>query len=1050
MSSGVSQSIPVFVDRKDEMKRIDEFMKKALGSEGHLLIVRGEPGVGKTRLIQEVADQARSRGFRVGFGAGLSESIIPYQPWTKALSDLGLEGIMEENSPPKLLALYLLDPKGSVITKVKLKDIGANTLKTAETILKQSQGNYNDSRESVVKEGNLVIHVLESLRLLILQDKKLGIGAVIEGLEDEAFLADLRKLADSVGLCFDKPLRSKKRKGDSMAPVRVLLRNLLNMGKYTGIDYTLDNPELRRMRLFNNMALGLARKAAINPVLLILDDLQWIDPSSLALLRYTARNTRQCAVLILSAYRIEEGAVRPHLSSVLKKINQEDLSTELGLTGLAREHLRALVDSFLGPHELPEDFIDHLWTETEGNPLFVREVLRRLEDDEAIQLKAGTKRLVVPIETLAIPVRVREVIRARLELLSKEDRALLDTAAVCGSRFTASLVAEVAGEEESRVLNGLNNIARLHGLLQPAGYDFTFNHSTIQEVVHEALPEETFRTYHRKVAQWLELAGGPIEDIAEHYYQARDKRALAMLYKVASTARAKYANEEAIRFYNEALELEEDARKKLETFENMGAVYELIGEYNKSNESHNSALELTEGKNKKAEIKANIGKIYWLKGEYEESLKAYTDALNLVKGEACEEEARVLRGLGNVYMSKGEYDKVLEHLDRSQEILEKIDDESGTARFLLLIGNVHYHRGYFARALEWYEKSLKLFENLGEQDMIAGCLMNIGNQHRLLGESELAVKYYYKSIEIGERTGHLSLLGKIFQNIGFLHESRGDYNKALECYEKSYAIRERISDQLGIAWLMRNIGSIFTLRGNYDRALEYLKKGLAMMEEIGDQEGIASSFAHFGRIYLYKGDYDKAFEYFEEGLAIHEKIGDQDGIALSFSNIGEVYSNKGDYDKALEYLEKGLAILEKISCNKGLTSNYSIFAELYHKKEDLAKAMQFCKKAFNLSKKSGYKCNLGTSRRIFGMLYAKQEKWNQSKKDFEESLKIFTEIGRKFDEALTHFEFGLMWKAKGDFDNANEHMNKALSIFGKLKLEKRAEEVRVALKTLQT
>ncbi|MFQ5910301.1 MAG: tetratricopeptide repeat protein [Thermoplasmata archaeon] len=814
MTSAKPSATMDFVDRFEEMKHILDALKAASAGEGQPLLVRGEAGSGKTRLVQEAATQAEEQGFDIGFGTALAESVVPYHFWKELLENLGLKTILEEAPPPRLLGLYLIAPDGSILIRVerKGKDVDDGGLVSSVNILREYVQGADDSKECEWAEEQLAVLQEGGNKILVAGESDFSVGAVLEGQEDEKFLADLRTLANAVV----SDSREMER-DDSLAATEARLRQLLESRKYEGIDYVQHDPKLRQARFFEQVTLGLSRKAKARPLCVAIDDLQWADPSSLALLLYVSRNIRESRVLLLGTYRIEEAEARPHLKDALKGMEQEEILAEMDLKGLSKEYLAELVESFIGPHSLSDAFLDLLWQETRGFPLFVREALLGLEYDGKIVSQGVVKRLACPLDEVALPERVRDVIRERLDRLPMEDRRLLDAAATCGTRFTAALVAKVTGEEEGKALNGLSAIARVHGLLRPTDSGFTFDHPAVQEVAYDGVPTEIRQTYHREAADWLELAGGSIEDIGEHYYRARDRRAGAALRCAASEARAKYANEEAIRFYTEALELEEDAQKRMEMFYGLGRVYDLIADYEKSSESFGTALELTEEKRKRAEIKAWIGQMLVKRGEYDEAKRICTEALDSVEGEECKEEAVALTSIGLMSQYRGENDRALEYFEKSLKISEKMDDKSG----------------------------------------IAGTLNNIGITHRERGDGDKALECFSRSVKISKEIGHHAFLANHLNNIGIIYMDRGEYKKALDYYERSLAIKEKIGDQLGISHSLGNIAIVHSNRGDYDKALEYNRRSLSMASRIGNQLGVANDLLNIGIIHRERGDYER-------------------------------------------------------------------------------------------------------------------------------------------------------------------------------------------------
>jgi tetratricopeptide (TPR) repeat protein len=790
-----------FVDRIEEMDQIRGSMKAAKNGKGRLILIRGEAGSGKTRLLQEAVAQAEKLGFNVGFGNALPESAATYHPWREALEGLGLSGILEEDASPELL-----------------------------------------------------------------------------------------------------------------------------------------DPELRQARLFEQVAIGLSKSSRTHPILLAIDDLQWADSSSLDLMRYVARNTRELDVLLMGAYRSEEVESRLYLKEALKNMQLEELFIDTDLVGLSREYLNDLSESFIGPHALSGGFIDLLWRETQGNPLFVREVLFRLEEDGFLAVKGMVKRLARPLEELALPERVRDVIRARLDRIPKEDRELLDAAATCGSRFTASFVAKVAGEEEGRVLNGLRNMSRVHGLLRNADSGFTFDHPAVQEVLYDGVPTETRQNYHKEAAEWLELAGGPVEDIAEHYYRARDRRAVATLREAASAARAKYANEEAIRLYLEALELEEDEQERRRVFESLGTLFNLVGEYERSIESYGHALDLADDICKRAEIKVRIGEAHMVKGDYDDALRFCAEALDSVEGQESREEARALNQIGQVQWFMGEVEKALESYREGAVIAEKIGEHPIHASCLGNIGIIQREQGDYDGAIESHRKNLDIERESGNQKAIAGSLHNISHVYFGKGDYDVALDYLGRAVEISERIGHLRFLAKHLNNIGNVHLGRGSLDEARRHFAKSFEIKRKIGDQEGIASALLNIGVVCQANEDYNKALEYFNESKAILEKIGVRWWLGESCCYIAEAYLGMADFDKATEFADLALSLSTETGRRQDIGHAWALFGNIYRDQNLWRESIVSYEKSLVVFREIGKTDGEADACYEMGLMWKKKGDLSKA----------------------------------------------------------------------------------------------------------------
>jgi predicted ATPase len=1012
---------PAMVGRDEELKELEAYLDKANEGKGNTIFISGEAGIGKTKLVSRLEEIAKNRGFQVLTGYSMHESLTPYMPFYEALRSGGLDFLFEEEAP-KVEAVYLIAKGGKLVKEVLREETDLNPDIFASMLT--AIGNFVS--ESLTKlSGERTTDALQGLsygehHILIEAGEVADLAVIAKGKGNEFLVEDMREILDDVNAKYGHVLKNWKGEDESVEGTEELLMPLITSGKYDGIYYGKDDPKARRNLLFENVSLGLIRHAQTGPTLFCIEDLQWADPSSLALMHYVSRNARKSGLLLLGTYRPEDVAVADGKSHPLIEAKQlmdrEGLYEEVELERLPRESLDEVLSSMLGDIDFDDDVKDRIYRETEGNPLFIIELVKLLVEEQIIKTYDGTWKLEQDLGEVDIPSKIYGVIARRLNRVKEEDRKVLEYASVIGEMFTSRILVEGLKIEKMELLERLRVLEKTHRLVNSTNGRYKFDHAKIKEVLYSGIPQELRMEYHAVIADSLEILNKDdldevVGDLAFHYYHCRNKeKALHYLTKAAEKAKKEYSNEEAIRFYTQALDFEEDMQKRRETFEALGRIYFLMGDYDKSMESYRNALELAKGKNKSAEIMAKIGQIHQKKGEYEESIRICTEALDLVKGEVCKEEVLCLSSIGTVHLLRGQYDKSLEFHEKSLVIGEKIGDQRGITGLLNSIGFVHISRGDSDKALELLEKSLEIMEKIGDQMGIAHAL----------------------------------------NNIGYVHYQRGDYDRVLEFNEKSLAIEEKIGDRGGFANSLHNIGNAHFYRGNYDKALEFYEKSLAINEKIGYQMGIANSLHNIGNVHFYRGDYDNALELLEKSLEIREKLGSLMSIAGSLHNIGNVHISRGDYDKALELLEKSLEICDEIGDKRESTFTYCNLAETYLRKKDLTEAMEFCEKAFNLSKEIDFKENIGNSKRIFGKIYSERNEWNLAVESFQESIRILADLRMNFELGNSYYEFGLMWKKKGGDEDARINLNRALEIFEKLKLDKWAEKTKAELDVFQT
>jgi tetratricopeptide (TPR) repeat protein len=947
MTSAKPSATLGFVDRVEEMKRILDALKVASEGKGQLLLVRGEAGSGKTRLLQEAASEAEKQGFSVGFGTALAESVVPYHPWEEVLENLGLEVILKELPPPRLVRLDLITTEGDVRVKVERQGSDSELLSDMASALEEFA--HDPKGKNEVAEGGFNLTTRDGHRLVLRQGSHFHLVAIIEGDEDEAFLADMMALGDKAEsiLSGEAPVE-----GPPDLIMETHLRQLLDSEIYEGIDYAKEDPKLRQNKLFEHVTLGLSRKARRSPLCVVIDDLQWADPSSLALLQYVTRNTQKTGVSILGAYRVEEAEARHHLKESLKGMEKEGILNEMDLNGLTREDLSDLAGSFIGSHSLSDEFLDSLWRETRGFPLLVREVLLGLEDDGEIVMQGYSKCLVRPLEKVTLPKRVRDVIRARLDRLSDEDRRLLDVAATCGTRFTASLVSSVAGEEERRVLNGLDAIAKVHGLLRTTDSGFAFDHPAVQEVLYEDVLVETRRSYHREAGKWLELAGAPIEDVARQYFLARDPRAVMKLKDAAEDARKGYSNEEGIRFCLEALELESKPEDRSDILKTLGFFHTRIGNLEEAFECLQHAVGLTKFKERQASIKARLANLHRRQGDFERALQACVEGIQLVEGDGTKAEALVLMERGWIHGASGNPSLALEDFTESLKMFEAVGDKRGIARCLWGLGLTYYETHDYARVLEWgqrlliksneiyfvdgvsaslnlmgiarfhmgeneaaldlWKQGLSISRKMGDADGVDSNLHNIGNVYCQLGEWDQALNHYSRALEGFKKTGRKDPIVRALTQMVDVYLGTDDFDKALQtCREAERIAAEGDFPSLE-ARVERRFAGCYIKSMEFEEALKHCNRAFSIAKDLGHSQAVGATLHLYGVIYRHQGDWDRSMDSFQQSLDVYEEIGAQAEAAEVHLEMAVTHMNQGDKTNARAHMDRSTHLYEQL------------------------------------------------------------------------------------------------------------------------------------------
>jgi class 3 adenylate cyclase len=326
--------------------------------------------------------------------------------------------------------------------------------------------------------------------------------------------------------------------------------------------------DTERFLLFAAVVGLLTRTSEHQPVVLVLDDLQWADKGSLLLLRHLASADPTMRVLVLGTYRDSELSTADALVDTLAALHRLDGITRIDLVGLDDTGVVALMEAGAG-HPLDDAALSlarAIYRETDGNPFFVSEVLRNLVETGAIGQDAEGRWVAEDtLDATVLPDSVREVIGARVLRLGKEAGRILSMAAVIGRDFDVQLLAVATNSTEDDVLDVLDSAAAVslvRELADGAGR-FNFAHALIQHTLSEDLGPTRRARAHRNVAEALEELYGHrpglrVGELARHWIAAQPMdlaKAISYSCQAGDAALSALAPADALRYYAQALDL---------------------------------------------------------------------------------------------------------------------------------------------------------------------------------------------------------------------------------------------------------------------------------------------------------------------------------------------------------------------------------------------------------------------------------------------------------------------------------------------------------------
>ena len=262
---------------------------------------------------------------------------------------------------------------------------------------------------------------------------------------------------------------------------------------------------IRKEQLWDAITKLIENMSKERPVLIHLDDIHWADESSLQLLYYLARNSRNSRVLILCTFRPEDilETEKEHpFVSVQREMRREGLYQEIRLQRLDQDDIKRMVTSVFPGFDFNHNLMMMLHQETEGNPFFVLEILKLLKGEGVVEKENGRWILKKDMDEISIPNKVYDVVIRRVSKLDQKEKEVLEVAAVDGEVFLSDSISTCLNYNRIALLKTLQHLEKNHHLIQARERKYKFDHSKIREILYQNIIPELRIEYHRLMGEY--------------------------------------------------------------------------------------------------------------------------------------------------------------------------------------------------------------------------------------------------------------------------------------------------------------------------------------------------------------------------------------------------------------------------------------------------------------------------------------------------------------------------------------------------------------------
>ena len=699
-----------------------------------------------------------------------------------------------------------------------------------------------------------------------------------------------------------------------------LFTDLLSLPPADGYAPLTLSPEAQKVQTLQTLLTILLRRAAREPVLFVVEDLHWVDPSTLELLSLLVEQGPTARILALFTFRPDW---RPPWSGHAGL-------TEIALRRLPREEVEKVIRQVARDKKLPSEVVDQIVAKTDGVPLFVEELTRMVLESGLLREGEERYELNGPLPPLAIPTTLHDSLMARLDHLAAV-KSLAQLGATLGREFSYRLLQAISPWDAQTTQSGLQQLVEAEFLFQrgiPPESTYLFKHALIQDAAYQSLLRRTRQQHHERIAQVLqaqfpEAAEVQPELVAHHYTEAAlPARAVQHWLRAGERSSSRSAYLEAVAHCKKGLEVLGQLPENSERTHQEFLLQTTLGPALMATRgpatpdaavAYDRAIELCRHVGDTPQLftaLAGMWQYYLVRAEYRTARELAERLLGLaedVGSPALRVQAH--RALGEAFQNLGELAAAREHLAKGSALYESQQHRSQTFAdpgvFCLALGAwVLWLMGYPAQALEQSQQALALARELSNAHTVAAVQFFAAMVHRFRRERQAARERAEEAIAIGREQNlpHWIVFGTIVR--GWALAMGGQWEDGIA------QIREGlVGQQLGGARISR--GSFLVLlieahlaAGQAEAGLAVVAEALALVQETGAKYEEAEIHRLKGELLLDPpgADPTQAEACFQHALSVARRDGARSWELRAAVSLARLWLRQGKWAEARDLL----------------------------------------------------------------------------------------------------------------------------------------------------
>jgi tetratricopeptide (TPR) repeat protein len=686
------------------------------------------------------------------------------------------------------------------------------------------------------------------------------------------------------------------------------------------------DPLQRRRRTLEALKRLLLRESKVQPLLLVFEDLHWIDSETQAVLDMLVESLPTTRVLVLVNYRPE----------YQHGWGSKTYYTQLRLDPLPEASADSLLQALLGDDAGLVPLTRLLIARTQGNPLFLEESVRTLVETGVLVGERGAYRLTKPLDTLQVPATVQALLAARIDRLPPEDKRLLQTAAVIGTEVPWPLLQAIADTADEALYRSLVQLQAAEFLYETSLFPeraYTFKHALTHEVAYGSLLHERRHALHARIVEALEaLAGDRLDDQVERlaHHALRGEvwdKALTYGRQAGDKAQARSAYREAVVCYEQAL----------------AALAHVPDSRTTAEQVIDLRLGLSSALNPLAE-------------EPERMLGHLRHAETLAQ--TLGDQLR----LGQVYADMsinfwvvGEVDRAIVYGQRALDLAATLGHVGLQAQAYHFLGHAYVDAGDFPRAFESYgwnvvtlQGDLLYERSRATGSVAASCRAWLGICHAELGSFTEGLAMAEEGLRIAEIVNHPFSQTEACQGMSAVYLRQGDLRRAIPVLERAVSLCQDWHIPLLLPVQVASLGLAYVLDGRIDAGLALVEQGVEQQVARSRRRRLAIAITCLSEAYLLAGRLEEAHQRAAQALDQAHQHKQRGWQAWALWLLGEstVRQVSPEGEPAAGHYRQALALAEELGmrplqahCHRGLGTLYAAHGQREQARAALAAAI---------------------------------------------------------------------------------------------------------------